>query len=141
MKDCRSVIARMAQACGVKTDTELADKLEIKRNTIASWKNRGSVPYEQAVIVAEQKNVTLDWLLTGEGPMRRGDASGPHKASNVASGDEAMRLFVESNELLQGYGTGLYNDMRDQLLAWLIRYRIDGADMRALVEKILASQK
>jgi phage repressor protein C with HTH and peptisase S24 domain len=72
MKDAKSVIARMAKAEGVTSDTDLAEKIGIARNTIASWKNRNSVPYEQAVAVAERKNCSLDWLLIGHGPMQRG---------------------------------------------------------------------
>lgn len=45
----------------------------ISRSTVGSWIARESVPYAICVGVAREYSISLDWLLTGEGPMRRGE--------------------------------------------------------------------
>lgn len=51
----------------VNTDSDLAKKLGVNRQTLASWRKRESVPYSLCINIAEQHNVSLDWLLGGKG--------------------------------------------------------------------------
>lgn len=67
------VISRLKLAIGTKSDSELGTALGVPPQTISSWKSRDSVPYAKCVEVAEERNISLDWLLTGDGPMRRGE--------------------------------------------------------------------
>ena len=71
--DVTSVLGRLAQVLGTRTGNQLADALGVSPQTISSWKSRESVPYAQCVSVVEEWNVSLDWLLTGIGPMYRGE--------------------------------------------------------------------
>ena len=70
-----SVLERLALVLGTKTGNQLAEALGVSPQTISSWKSRESVPYAQCVDVAREKGVSLDWLLTGEGPMLRGQSA------------------------------------------------------------------
>ncbi len=60
------VLNRLKTVFSVKTDTALADSLGVPKTTLSSWKQRRSVPYLICVQVAEQRGVSLDWLLTGK---------------------------------------------------------------------------
>lgn len=71
--DVTSVLERLAQVLGTRTGSQLADALGVSPQTISSWKSRESVPYAQCVSVAGDWGIRLDWLLTGEGPMFRGE--------------------------------------------------------------------
>jgi len=62
----RAVIERMKEACAVTTDAALADAIRSSRQNIAKWKSRNSVPYAEAVFVSFIRNVSLDYLLTGD---------------------------------------------------------------------------
>lgn len=73
-KAVKAVLDRLSLVLGAKTSQSLAEKLGVSPQTVSSWKARESVPYAQCVDMAERHNVSLDWLLTGEGPMRRDEA-------------------------------------------------------------------
>ena len=45
--------------------------MNVNRQTLGSWRTRGRIPYEECVNLAEEKGVSLDWLLIGEGQMYR----------------------------------------------------------------------
>ena len=51
----------------VDSDSELARVLNVNRQTLASWRKRDSVPYSICINIAEERGVSLDWLLTGKG--------------------------------------------------------------------------
>lgn len=62
----RAVILRLKEAMGVESDAALADAIRTSRQNIAKWKSRNSVPYAEAVLVSFLRNVSLDYLLTGD---------------------------------------------------------------------------
>lgn len=66
-----NVLSRLSIVLGVKTDTELAKALGTTSSTISSWKTRESIPYAKCVELAEAKDISLDWLLTGVGQIYR----------------------------------------------------------------------
>ena len=73
-KSVRAVLNRLQRVHGVKNDNQLCERLGVNRSTLGSWVARESVPYAICVEIAEGMAISLDWLLTGEGPMRRGEA-------------------------------------------------------------------
>lgn len=58
------IVARLKRVLNVSTDSELAERLGVKQNTISSWKSRGSLDY--ALIIAKCDSVDLNWLFNGE---------------------------------------------------------------------------
>ncbi|CAG9001441.1 MAG: hypothetical protein CENE_03461 [Candidatus Celerinatantimonas neptuna] len=65
------VLARLTIILGTKTSHELADALGCSPQTVSGWRSRNKVPYSYCVDVAVRTGVSLDWLLTGLGPVRR----------------------------------------------------------------------
>lgn len=62
-------IKKLRKALGL-TQQELADKLSIKRNTVATYETGKSNPSDAAVIlICRTFNVNEPWLRTGEGEM------------------------------------------------------------------------
>ncbi|MFS7118451.1 helix-turn-helix domain-containing protein [Escherichia coli] len=64
-KDVNAVLLRLMSLFQVENDSELARALNVNRQTLASWRKRDSVPYAICISIAEEKGVSLDWLLTG----------------------------------------------------------------------------
>ena len=64
-KDVNAVLFRLMSLFQVENDSELARALNVNRQTLASWRKRDSVPYSICISIAEEKGVSLDWLLTG----------------------------------------------------------------------------
>lgn len=68
--DVKGVLDRTKQALGLKTDTELANHLGIKPNTVSTWRSRGSI--DLGAIFAKCESISADWLLFGRGEMKSG---------------------------------------------------------------------
>lgn len=90
------VLARLAHVMGVKTDRALADALDVSPTTFSSWKSRDSIPYEKCVHVASTKGISLDWLITGVGDMRRGAV--PGLVPETPREEAVLALFRELTE-------------------------------------------
>lgn len=97
-KSLDAVLGRMMGLLGVKTDSELARALPVNRQTLASWRKRDSVPYLECIKFCEDHGVSLDWLLTGEGPMQRGDAPMPATAPETPREQAMLALWRELGE-------------------------------------------
>ncbi|HEE9900382.1 MULTISPECIES: helix-turn-helix domain-containing protein [Enterobacteriaceae] len=62
-----AVLLRLMSLFNVDSDSGLAKALDVNRQTLASWRKRNSVPYSICIKLAEEKGISLDWLLTGKG--------------------------------------------------------------------------
>ena len=62
---------RIKEACGAKTDMDLAKILEIKHSSVASARKRKSIPPRWFVELSIRFGVSTDWLIFGEGPKYR----------------------------------------------------------------------
>ena len=69
--DMEGVLARLKTAFGVETDTDLAKSLGLQQGSVSKAKQKRAVPPSWITTVALTKGVSADWLLTGEGEMRR----------------------------------------------------------------------
>ena len=56
-----------------KKDAELADFLEITRQTLSNWKSRNS--FDAELIYSKCGELNPAWLLTGDGPMLQKDSA------------------------------------------------------------------
>jgi hypothetical protein len=77
-----NVMLRLSAGTGASSDADLARLLGMSRSDFAQRKQRDKVPWDRVLPVAGAYFVSADWLLTGEGPMRRetplGVAEGAH---------------------------------------------------------------
>lgn len=69
--DISFIINEIRSYLGFKTDTQLADYLGVKRNTISTWRKRNSIDYQ--LIVTKCDFVDANWLLTGKGDMLKSE--------------------------------------------------------------------
>ena len=65
------VFERMINAVGGKRAADLADALGISQASVSGAKRRNNIPDSWYLIIAEKYGVSVDWLRTGEGEMRR----------------------------------------------------------------------
>lgn len=80
---------RTKEAVGVKTDIDLAKFLGIKHSSVASAKDRKSIPLKWIAEISDKIGISSDWLLYGEGPKYRGQARqvSPQSSPAVAALD------------------------------------------------------
>jgi hypothetical protein len=88
-----TIIDRMQQVADVRTDIALGAYFGHGTSTVSGWRTRNKVPYEECVILAKRKGVSLDWLLLGLGTMQ--SAGEPGAVTDGAAGDdERVRRMV-----------------------------------------------
>lgn len=75
-KKSQTVLARLKQITGTKSDASLSSALKVSPQTLSSWKGRDSTPYSLCVEIAQARGISLDWLLLGEGPILRLSTAG-----------------------------------------------------------------
>lgn len=63
-----AVLERMKEVAKLESDSELADWLKVSRSAISKWRNRNTVPYSEAVMLALFNNSSLDYILAGLQP-------------------------------------------------------------------------
>jgi len=63
------VVGRLKKALKIKTDIELAEKINMKPTTFNSRKKAQSLPYDEFIELANTEKLDFNWLLTGEGEM------------------------------------------------------------------------
>lgn len=98
-KTLDAVLERLMTVFSVDSDSELARKLGVNRQTLGSWRSRKSIPYALCVNVSESEGVSLDWLLTGEGTMLRAGSEAVSETAAINPQEEAiLELFRSLGE-------------------------------------------
>jgi transcriptional regulator with XRE-family HTH domain len=87
-KSLDAVLQRLMTVFSVESDSELARKLGINRQTLGSWRSRQSIPYALCVNLSEVQGVSLDWLLKGEGEMFGNSTQQPRDPKSGCSPNE-----------------------------------------------------
>ena len=59
--------ARIQEATGCRTQTELAAYLGIRQSSISDAKRRGSIPADWLLILLRRKGFNPDWMISGQG--------------------------------------------------------------------------
>lgn len=93
--DFNAVVDRMQQVFDVKTDVALCAVLRRGSTVAASWRRRNSVPADDLIGVALRKDVSLDWLVLGEGPRLRSALSGVAEPPAPAYTDPRIARMVQ----------------------------------------------
>jgi hypothetical protein len=102
MNEASQVIERLFKVFNARNNNELATMLGVAYNTISTWRNRNSIPYQVCVDVATSKMVSLDWLLLGRGPMYWQEYSFLSNSANNVIQDDGHPSYLADKELLRG---------------------------------------
>ncbi|MEN6294487.1 MAG: helix-turn-helix domain-containing protein, partial [Methanobacterium sp.] len=60
------ILLRLKYIESVNTDNQLSEKLGINAATISMWRKRKSIPSSFLINYCLNKNISIDWLLTGK---------------------------------------------------------------------------
>ncbi len=65
---------RLMEACKAETVADVARKLQVPHPTARNYVHEGRLPSAEILLrIAAETNVSLDWLLLGEGPKDKSD--------------------------------------------------------------------
>ncbi|HDL1236318.1 TPA: helix-turn-helix domain-containing protein [Mannheimia haemolytica] len=103
-------IERMFKLYSVRTMKELGEALSLKRGAVSNWNVRQSIPFEVLLKVAEEKNVSLDWLVYGKEKQHQLDTSERMLLTAFADLDDSQKMqavlflgnLASSNSMVQG---------------------------------------
>lgn len=65
--DSDNFFSRLSEALGTENVLEIAEKIGIKKQSVYLWQKGGWPSFDTLSVILELSNVSLDWLLTGEG--------------------------------------------------------------------------
>ena len=77
-EDFDGCFQRLKEAVGAGTETELGRSLGIKQESIAVARKRKQLPPRWFVDIYFRFGISVDWILSGTGPMKRGEAPAGH---------------------------------------------------------------
>lgn len=128
---------RAQKAAGFKNQTALANFLKIRTASVTEAKNRDSFPSDWAVKIAQYYGLSTDWILTGEGPMRR-EGGVAEEAADYKKTAEIRNeyIYVPKYDVRAsaGHGSVIHSELVVDHLAFKrdwVKSRL-GADPRAL---------
>jgi len=91
--------ARLKEATGARTDTELAHFLGLRQSSISSAKSKKEIPPGWIVEIAKQFNVSTDWLLFGIGAKALGNAQiAPAEAQKINPTPEGEPQWMSAKD-------------------------------------------
>ena len=65
---------RLQEEIKVKNQQELAGVINLSQAVVSKYKTKNIFPIEWAYIIAKKYGLLTEWIMTGEGPKRLGDA-------------------------------------------------------------------
>ncbi|MGE4496310.1 MAG: helix-turn-helix domain-containing protein [Deferribacterales bacterium] len=109
------VIERLKKVKGLHSDVELAQLLEIKPNTVSTWKKRNSLDYEKIFSVCHDQD--LNWIING---------NTKEEYKTVANGfqniENKLRVIIETvEEILDKNDLYMKPDKKSKLVMLLLQ--------------------
>ena len=130
-------VDRMKSAAGLRSDTDLAKALDITPQAISNFKNKGEIPSDLVIQFAVKYKVSVDWLRSGEGEIKRGE-----RAETLYSVAEPGVVYGTGDVELREICDWLkYNPGDKKLISKLIKGRkftkeaLEGLGVKGLVEE------
>lgn len=121
------ILGRLKLVFGVETDTDFARCMGFKQGSVSGAKQKQAIPPAWIMEVAVSKGVSADWLLTGEGEMRRGTSTETTQANLVKETVGKLQAWT----LPHSEAASISDDNRQR--------SISIADMLAKTAKVLES--
>ena len=103
MKEHEAIYERIKIALDAKNDSEVATALEIKQQSVTSARKRGKIPPGWITKIAQERDISSDWLLFGIGSRKRSDLKEsirPFEKGGLFSLVEADRDFPPNEKLI-----------------------------------------
>tara|TARA_R110001583_G_scaffold192772_1_gene359744 strand:+ start:1520 stop:1936 length:417 start_codon:yes stop_codon:yes gene_type:complete len=71
------ILERLRLVTEQKSNRAMCIYLGFNGSASGSWIRTGGVPYKACLIAAQKTGYTMEWIVTGKGPQKHGDAPPP----------------------------------------------------------------
>ncbi|WP_053062164.1 LexA family transcriptional regulator [Desulfovibrio sp. TomC] len=95
-KEFDATIQRMVQAIRGNSPDSLASFLEISKDAIYKAGRANKIPPAWFLQIGKKTNISIDWLVTGEGVMERGNAEATRTTPSIVPADEPPYMNPEA---------------------------------------------
>lgn len=99
MQNATVVIKKLKKMLGIKTDLELSRILEVKPNTISSWKKRNSLQYDSLIALCKEHKIDLNELFFADSSAVYNNAYQKRKAKMISI-DHHFEYFLDPEKTL-----------------------------------------
>ena len=127
---------RIKEAVGVKTDIALAKVLGIKHSSVASAKDRKSIPLKWIVEISDNYDISCDWLLYGEDAKYRDQvrqiSAQPSPPVEALDLDLIREIIVIAEETLENQKLNLPPKKKAELIALLYEEFAEGGERKEI---------
>jgi len=96
MRTIDEILDKIKELKSIKKDSELAELLGVKQNTLSTWRIRKTIPYDVFYHFCDREGFLLNWLLTGENNRIAEKIPTYYNVSSDAEIMEINRLLAES---------------------------------------------
>ncbi|WP_319405132.1 helix-turn-helix domain-containing protein [uncultured Desulfosarcina sp.] len=103
MKESEAILERIKIALNAKNDSEVAAVMGIKQQSVTSARKRGKIPPRWITKIAQERDISSDWLLFGIGSKKRSDLKEsirPFEEGGLLPLVEADRDFPPNEKIL-----------------------------------------
>ena len=104
-----NIFERIFKYYGFKTNAEFLKKFNVKQTTFSAWKNRNSIPYDILYLVSQQENLSLHWLLTGQGDMYVNQSANNQTISNSPNSIQAGNDINGEKDSISQYDATIFS--------------------------------
>lgn len=109
--DFSEVIERLKIVLNVATQASVAEAMGMSTGDLANRKKRNKIPHDRIYEVASSRNVSIDWLLTGKGFMKRDILS---EASNDHLSPRQRAVLTMFESLSEGDQREILKDVEEK---------------------------
>lgn len=139
-----AVFSRMMVAIGTKKASDVAAALGISQSSVSGSKRRGNIPDSWYPIIAQKFGVSMDWLRTGVGEMKRSmkfipvKLPNPDMVSSQIAGRPSIEDIRDRRATDRDQGTGL-GDVENFDMGEVLAQTIDILNSRTVYTTAIVS--
>ncbi len=129
------MIERMKAASGLPNESSIAKALDITPQAMSNFKKTtGEIPADRIIQFAVKFKVSVDWLLTGEGPMHREKQLVPEKVSEAPEEYGGLEL-IDPRRRKAVAMIAVAPDEDVDLVLRLLKHRAEGRELKKLLKE------
>uniref|UniRef100_UPI00262FA5A9 helix-turn-helix domain-containing protein n=1 Tax=Solidesulfovibrio sp. TaxID=2910990 RepID=UPI00262FA5A9 len=95
-KEFEAVTSRMIKAIGGRNPDDLASFLDISKDAIYKAGRTNKIPPAWFLQIGRKKNISIDWLVTGDGSMNRDNVQPSTNPTSIVPKDEPPYMSPEA---------------------------------------------
>lgn len=136
--DVVRILNRVKTVEQVWKDSDVAEILGAAARTVSNWKHRGQIPQEYLLSYCRRKNLSLEWLINGRGPMHSTYLVSPAPDANASqsSHDDLLDLAATVYQMALTDGASLSPEKFRQLLRHAYDETINQLEPKPVEDKI-----